>query len=100
MPTYIYKCPITKKAAEFILPMSHEFPTYGDLVKGEVMDEKECKKIGVSLDDKLQRVYTPAAISWGGVRGTTEKPTDSSSATKEKNEKLKKLYKDSIVPDL
>ena len=100
MPNYIYKCPITEKTAELFLPMGHELPTYEAFVKEKVMDEEECKKIGVALDDKLQRVYTAAAISWGGVRGTTDKPTDSTSATKEKNQKLRKLYNDSIVPDI
>lgn len=100
MPTYIYKCPITDKGKEWILPMGHDNPTYADLVEAKLITEERCKEIGVSLDDKLQRVYTPVGISWGGVRGSTDSPTESSSATKEKNEKLKKLYNDSIVPDL
>ena len=100
MPTYIYKCPITDKGKEWVLPMSHEYPTYKDLVEAKLITEKTCKEIGVSLDDKLQRVYTPAAISWGGVRGSTDAPTESTSATREKNQKLQKLYNDSIVPDI
>ena len=92
MPFYIYKCPITDKEKEFNLSMNHETPTYSDL-----MDDAECKKLGVSPDDKLQRVYTPLAITWGGVRKSTTRPTDTTSATKEKNEKLMKLYNDSYV---
>ena len=96
MPIYTYKCPITGKSKEITLSMGHhddgDIPTYS-----EIMDEEECKKIGVSPDDELQRVYTPINHSWGGVRKSTTRPTDSTSATKEKNEKLKKLYNDSYV---
>ena len=94
MPTYTYKCTTTGKAKEFVLPMDHETPTCSD-----IMDEKECKKAGVDPAQKLQRVYTPINHSWGGARGSTYRPTDSTSATKEKNAKLKKLWDDSYVGD-
>ena len=86
MPTYIYKCPITDKGKEWNLPMGHDFPTYSDLVEAKLITEEKCKEIGVSLDDKLQRVYTAAAISWGGVRGSTGRPTESTSENKKKTE--------------
>jgi len=96
MPTYTYKCPTTGKSKEFVLPMGHvddgNTPTCAD-----IMTEEECKEAGCSPDQKLQRVYTPVNHSWGGVRKSTTRPTDSTSATKEKNEKIKKLYKDSYV---
>ena len=96
MPNYTYKCPITEKSKEFSLPMNHmdngETPTYADL-----MTEEECKELGVSLEDKLQRVYTPVHHTYGMIDGATQRPTDSTSATKEKNEKIMKLYNDSYV---
>ncbi len=96
MPTYTYKCPVTGKSKDFILDMGHvddgNTPTCSDL-----MTEEECKEAGCSPDQELQRVYTPVNHSWGGVRKSTQRPTDSTSAEREKNAKLKKLYNDSYV---
>ncbi len=92
MPTYTYKCPVTEKTKDFTLPMDHDKPTCSD-----ILTEEECKEAGCSPDTELQRVYTPINHTYGMVDGKTQRPTDSTSATKEKNEKLKKLYKDSYV---
>jgi hypothetical protein len=84
MPQYTYKCPNCNTIKDLTLSMGHENPTCKDL--------EECVEADCSKDTKLQRIYKPVADSWKCGR-----PTDSSSATKEKNNKIKKLYNDSYV---
>ena len=92
MPMYDYKCQKCENKETFTLSMGHDIPTNKDIKH----TSKKCKEDSTPL----QRIYTPINSTWGGISGNCERPTDSSSATKEKNEKLKKLYNESLVPDL
>ena len=85
MPTYTYKCEKCGKSEDLFLEMGHDVPKCAETFKD--CEEESCPK-----DEELQRVYTAVGIHFRG-QGWTEK----TSATKEKNEKLKKLYNDSYV---
>ena len=83
MPNYTYKCETCDKVCNLILPMSHK-------PEEVVCEDKTCDAQG----SKMQRVYTAPGVVWkcGG-------RTETTSETKEKNAKLKKLWDDSYVGD-
>ena len=83
MPFYTYECPHCSKRKDFDLPMGHDEPKCKDM---------GCKEADCPPEDKLSRIYTPIASTWKCGR-----PTDTTSATREKNAKLRKLYNDSYV---
>ena len=84
MPSYRYKCEECDKVCDFLLPMGHK-------AEEVVCKDKEC---GDAQGSKMTRVYTAPGVVWkcGG-------RTETTSETKEKHAKLKKLWDDSYVGD-
>ena len=82
MPSYDYKCKTCGKIKTFFLSMGHH--KEGNI---PICEEESCPK-----DEEMERQYGSVYFFLKG-GGWTEK----TSATKEKNAKLKKLYNDSYV---